>query len=349
LKTISRSVIYINLFAILVIGLSSCSTEQKRYEVEFLQLFDTVTRVIGYTDSEEAFSEHSNLIYENLKAYHELYDIYNDYGFNNIKTINDKAGVEPVKVDRRIIDLLLFSKEAYEATYGAINVAMGAVLSIWHEYRSAGTKNPAIASLPPMADLAYAAEHCDINNVIINTEDSTVYLSDPEMSLDVGAVAKGYAVEMVAKLAEESGMSNVIINAGGNVRAIGDRGESRGNWTVGVQNPNKESSEANLVLLSVADKALVTSGSYKRYFIVDGVRYSHIIDPNTLMPAAHFESVTVIAEDSGWGDAYSTALFNMPFEEGLALVEVLEGVEAIWVFSEKRLEYSSGVAAYIKE
>ena len=103
------------------------------------------------------------------------------------------------------------------------------------------------------------------------------------------------------------------------------------------------------MLLSVADKALVTSGSYKRYFIVDGVRYSHIIDPNTLMPAAHFESVTVLAEDSGWGDAYSTALFNMPFEEGLALVEVLEGVEAIWVFSEKRLEYSSGVAAYIKE
>ena len=101
-------------------------TEQKRYEVEFLQFLIRLLE-LSVTQTVRKHLVSINLIYENLKAYHELYDIYNDYGFNNIKTINDKAGVEPVKVDRRIIDLLLFSKEAYEATYGAINVAMGAV------------------------------------------------------------------------------------------------------------------------------------------------------------------------------------------------------------------------------
>lgn len=349
MKKVSMYIVAIVLMISQAVSLSGCGSKLIRYEIEYLHLFDTVTTVIGYVESKEEFEEYSNLIYESLKDYHELYDIYTNYDFNNLKTINDKAGIEPVKVDSRIIDLLQFSKEVHEVTGGKVNVAMGAVLRIWHEYRDAATNDPATAVLPPMEELLHAAEHCDINNVIIDVERSTVYLSDPEMSLDVGAVAKGYAVEMTAKLAMESGMRNAIINAGGNVRTIGDRGENRGNWIVGVQNPDIENATANLVLLSVSDLSLVTSGSYKRYFTVDGRKYSHLIDPDTLMPASYFESVTILSNDSGWGDAYSTALFNMPFDEGLKFVEALDGVEAIWVFSGSEVEYSSGAKDHIMD
>lgn len=349
MKKIFSCIIITVLIISIILGLTSCKAGQKRYEAEFLILFNTVTRIIGYSDSKESFTEDAQFIYDNMKIYHELYDIYNSYDFNNLKTINDKAGVEPVKVDRKIIDLLLFSKEVYRETNGKVNVALGAVLSIWHNYRQAGVDDPANASLPPIGDLKKASQHTDIDKVIINEKESTVYLSDPEMSLDVGAVAKGYAVEMVAQHAEENGISNLIISAGGNVRAIGDRGNDRGDWVVGVQNPDLESSQKHVVFLSVADISTITSGSYERYFTVDGVEYSHIIDPDTLMPAMYYESVTILIDDSGWGDAYSTAIFCMPFEESLAFVESKDGVEALWIFSDGTIEYSSGMSAYIDE
>jgi thiamine biosynthesis lipoprotein len=348
LRKIYSKIVIAVLTVSMIAGLTSCGG-QKRYEAEFLMLFDTVTRIIGYSDSKESFTEDVQFIYDNMKIYHELYDIYNDYDFNNIKTINDKAGVEPVAVDRKIIDLLLFSKEVCASTGGKVNVAMGPVLGIWHDYRETGVNDPARASLPPMELLLEAAKHTDIDKVIIDEENSTVYLADPEMSLDVGAVAKGYAVEMVARLAQKHGIKNMIISAGGNVCAIGDRGDERGNWVVGVQNPDTESSQKHLLLLSVNDMSLITSGSYERYYTVEGIRYGHIIDPDTLMPATHYESVTVLVDDSGWGDAYSTAVFCLPFEESLAFVEARDGVEALWVFSDGTIEYSSGIKSYIKE
>ena len=136
--------------------LTSCKAGQKRFEAEFLLLFNTVTKIVGYSDSEESFTEDVEFIYDNMKLYHELFDIYNDYEFNNIKTINDKAGVEPVKVDKKIIDLLLFAREVYEVTNGKINIAMGPVLRIWHDYREAGVNEPENASLPPMEELLEA-------------------------------------------------------------------------------------------------------------------------------------------------------------------------------------------------
>jgi len=329
--------------------LTSCASEPKRFEAEFLQLFDTKTTIIGYTKSKEDFADKVRVIYDNLKAYHELYDIYNDYdGINNIKTINDNAGISPVKVDRKIIDLLLFAKEAYEMSNGKVNVAFGAVLKIWHDYREAGIENPDEASIPPMELLTAAAGHTDISKMIIDEEASTVYLEDPEMSLDVGAIAKGYATEMAARIAEEIGFTNASISVGGNVRTIGDKGGKLGKWNVGVQNPDRDSEPKNLVLLSISDLSLVTSGNYERYYMVDGMRYHHIIDPETLMPASYFTAVTVLTPDSGYADALSTAVFNMPFEESLAFVESLEDVEALWVMPDGELRFSSGFQSYIK-
>ncbi len=327
---------------ILALNGASCASqpENKRYEAEFLSLFDTVTRIVGYAESKEKFTEQAQLLHDSLEEYHRLYDIYTDYeGISNIKTINEQAGIAPVKVDRRIIDLLIFAKEAYKTTNGQLNVAMGSVLKIWHDYREAGIDAPENAKLPSLDQLTAAAAHTDIDKVIIDEENSTVYLEDPQMSLDVGGIAKGYATEQVAEIAEKNGITSVLISVGGNVRAIGKRGDGTA-WKVGVQNPIDEQGE-NVCDVPLTEASLVTSGTYERYYVVDGQKYHHIIDPDTLFPANYFVSVTILCKDSGMADALAK-IFNMPYEEGLTLIESLPDTEALWVFQDGTLKYSSG-------
>lgn len=347
-----KKVLAIAISLCLVLALSGCgqseAKEKTRYQAEFLDLFDTMTQIVGYSDSEDLFSEQVDFVYDNLEDMHQLYDIYNDYdGVNNIKTINDNAGKAPVKVDQKVIDLLKFSKEVYDISGGSVNIAFGSVLKIWHDYRESGTANPDRASLPPMNLLEAANKHIDINNIVIDEKNSTVYLSDPDMRLDVGAIAKGYATERIADMLEEEwpGIS-ILLSVGGNVKAIGmkETGTETIPWNVGITDPNDES--AMLMTLNVSDYSMVTSGDYQRYYVVDGKNYHHIIDPQTLYPAAHCRAVTIVVPDSGLADGLSTAAFILPLEEAKALVQE-NGGEAVFVMNDGSLEYTSGFKAFI--
>ena len=321
----------------------------ERYEAQFMDVFDTVTEIIGYAESEEAFSEQVSELKAQFEYYNQLYDIYHTYdGINNIKTINDNAGKEPVKVDAEIINLLKMGKEAYEKTNGEVNIAYGSVLSLWHDYREAGMENPDQAEVPPMEELERRARHTDINDIIIDEETSTVYLADPEMSLDVGSIGKGYAVQKVAEYAKEHGMEHLLISGGGNICVVGAKEDGK-DWTVGIQNPDLDSDETYVQKVNLQDMSIVTSGNYQRYYEVDGKQYCHIIDKDTMVPAEHMASVSVIMKDSGEADAMSTALFNMEYEEGKKLVESMEGIEAMWIFNDGTIEYSSGFSKYLAQ
>lgn len=354
-----KRIIAIMLISVILINLTACSFQKKpeRYQAQFLELFDTVTTILGYAESEEKFSEFAQSVYDHLKDYHELYDIYNDYeGINNIKTINDNAGIAPVKVDQRIIDLLKYGREAHTLSGGTVNIAYGAVLSVWHTYREEGSNDPENAKLPPMDLLQEKAKHTDIDQVIIDEQDSTVYLADPEMRLDVGAIAKGYATERVVNEAVAEGYHNALLSVGGNVRAIGSKGPgikeaadapTGTDWNVGIQNPDLESEEPYLDILELTDLSLVSSGDYERYYTVDGKRYHHIIDPATLMPATHFRAVSIVTRDSGLADALSTTIFNLPYEEGSKLIESLPDTEALWVYADGTMKFSSNFEAFL--
>lgn len=346
-----RKITAIMILIALSINLSSCGEPKKtRYEAEFLKLFDTVTKIVAYTDSKEEFTKFSQLIYDNLKEYHELYDIYNTYpGINNIKTINDNAGIKPVKVDKRIIDLLLMAKYWDKKADGKMNVAMGAVLSIWHDYRTAGMDDEENAKLPPMDELKAASQHTDINKVKIDEKNSTVYLEDPKMSLDVGAVGKGYATEQVSQIAMKNGFKSGLISVGGNVRAIGNKGVDGQLWNLGIQNPDTESKNPTLKIVYVTDLSVVSSGDYERFYTVNGKRYHHIIDPNTLFPSTYFSQVTIVTKNSGMADALSTAVFNMPFQQGLKFINDLPDTEALWVFKNGEIKYSKNFDKYLKK
>ena len=339
------------LLVVLGIGLTiyQKNSQPEQYKKYYIDAFDTATQIIGYADSEEEFAKRADLLNKELIRYHKLYDIYSiSEGINNLRTINLNAGKAPVKVDQEIIDLLKFSIDLYEKTDGEINIAMGSVLKIWHNYRTSGINEPETATLPSIESLQKAAEHCNIKDIIIDEEASTVYLADSEMSLDVGSIGKGYAVQRVAEYAKELGYNNLVINCGGNVISIGPKPDNA-DWIFGIQNPDLEAANDLLKRVSITDKCLVTSGDYQRYYVVDGVEYCHIIDPDTLMPPTYFSAVSIIAEDSGLADALSTALFNMSYEDGLKLINSIENAEAIWVYKDGTIKYSENFEKYIVE
>ena len=345
------------LLAALLLALTGCTAsgpatesgggQLQRYQSSFIDLFDTVTLVVGYASTEAEFSAEMTGFHDLLEEYHQLYDIYNDYeGINNIKTINDNAGGDPVEVDRRIIDLLLFAKEMYERTDGQTNVMLGSVLALWHDAREYGINNPEDSYLPDADALAEANAHTSMDSLVIDDENNTVQITDPLARLDVGAVAKGYAAQLTSDTLRENGLDSFLLNAGGNVVCGGKPLDGRDFWVVGVEDLDGVSTRETL---GATDLSVVTSGDYQRYYTVDGVRYHHLIDPATLWPAAYFDGVSVLAPDSGVADCLTTGLFCMPLEEGQKIVESLDGVEALWCTTDGQLVTSSGWADHEKK
>ena len=228
----------------------------------------------------------------------------------------------------------------YELTGGMVNVAMGSVLKLWHNARNAGINDPANARLPDMDQLTEASLYADIEAIMIDEEASTVYIADPKVQLDVGAVAKGWSAQRVAENAPEG----LLISVGGNVCATGPKDEKGTPWVVGVQNP---AGDNYLHTIYVTQESVVTSGDYQRCYVVDGNLYHHIIDPTTLLPGTYWRSVTIVCADSGLADALSTALFLLPLEEGKLLAKK-SGAEAMWVDADGSQYYTEGFQALIR-
>ena len=348
-----RKILSLLLVLSLLLSFVGCAdkSEEKSYKTRSYSIpfnyFDTYSSVTTYGDESNAnLEKYSKIVEETLDRYHKLFNIHKDYeGVNNIKTINDNAGVSAVKVDEEIINLLEYCKQLYTITSGKTNIMLGSVLKIWHDARTLAKKTDYVLDpeyLPTEAELKEANEHTSINSLIIDREASTVYISDPKASIDVGAVAKGYTVDILYDLLVKEGADSVVLNIGGNVRTIGLRPDGS-KWKSGITNPNMQSADTLACRLNIGSKSIVTSGDYERAFLSGDVKYHHIIDPVTLVPARYFSSVSIITDSSALGDALSTALFCMSYEDGLKLVESIEGVEVIWIDLHYRLETTPGI------
>lgn len=341
----NRRIAGVVLAVAVLLGLGGCKSRYDKYQADFIGLFDTATVIVGYADSQSEFDRYANIIHDRLEELHRLYDIYNAYdGINNLYTVNENAGIAPVEVSRDVIDMLLTAREGYDASNGILNIAMGPVLRIWHDYRTAGIANEEAAELPPMDVLREAVALTDINDVIINETKNTVFLTKPGMSLDVGAIAKGYAAEQAAQAARDAGATSILMNVGGNITAIGKPLDNvRARWGVGVQDPDLGVNGTQNILDTVyfCDKTMSCSGDYQRYYVVDGQSYNHIIDPATLMPASLYKQVAVIHEDAGIADIISTTLFILPQEEGAAFAKKMNA-EALWMYQDGSRKATDG-------
>ncbi len=345
--------IMILIFSLLI---GACSVKNQsvytKYSYEFLGTFDTVIQLMGYAKDADEFEIMAEIGQERFIELNKLYDIYNDYdGINNVKSINDNAGIKPVEVQQEIIDLILFSEEWYKKTNGKCNIALGSVLSIWHDYREEGIENPEEAKVPPLDKLQDAMKYTDIDKIIVDDDNNTVYLEDKNTCLDVGAVAKGFATEIVSNELMDKGYTSFIISSGGNVRTVGEpMDSSRKKWGVGIQDPSgnpNNPDEPSLDILYFNDQSLVTSGDYQRQYEVNGKIYHHLIDPITLMPAEYYRAVSILADDSGVADFMSTTLFLTPYEEGRKLAESI-GIDAIWIMKDGTIHATDNAKKVMK-
>ncbi len=317
---------------IFIILLTGCGKAE--YNTQYLDVFDTYTTFQAYCSSQQEFDEISQGLHSEMTRLNKLFDIYNDYeGISNLKAINDNAGKKPVSVDKDLYELIKAGVNAYDETDGYINIAMGSVLKVWHNYREEALASPEKAAVPSYDELSEAARHTDIGSIILDDDTMSVYISDKYTSIDPGAIAKGYAADRAREYLENKGVTAALLNLGGNVICLND--DSKPLWKIGVQKPEEGSSEY-VYKLDLNNKSAVSSGNYQRYYMYNGKVYHHIIDKNTLMPADNNKSVTIVSNSSLEGDIYSTYLFILPYSEGSKIAEE-KGFEAVWVDNEDKV------------
>jgi len=336
LVIIMRKKLLILLMTILLMGCQKQDELTQYKETTFQAGFDTVFTLIAYTEDQREFDEYFKIMKDTTYHYHQLFDKYHNYeGINNIKTINDNAGIAPVIVDQEIIDLLILAQEYYERTDGYFDITIGSVLKLWHDCREQSNTN-GYGCVPTFDELTDADQHTGWDLILIDDQENTVYITDSKASIDVGGIAKGYTVEKVALTLEEKGLRYGAIDGGGNIRTINSKPSDQP-FTVGITNPDQRGGASVDILKFHQTYAFVTSGDYERYYLdKNGNKYHHIIDPFTLYPSDSARSLTIVYPDSGIADILSTACYIMDYQTAVAFIEKFDDdqLSAIWLYDE---------------
>ena len=252
---------------------------------------------------------------------------------SDIWNINHSSG-KPVEVSDETIDILTRALEFCEMSDGRFDITIAPVVSLWDFHEDA---EPALPDADAMAE---ALSHVDYRNIQI--EGNQVTLTDPKAAIDLGAIAKGYISDGVRDKLIELGCKSALINLGGNVMAVGCKPDGSP-FNIGIRKPFGESAYDIIAKVGVIDYSVITSGTYERYFELDGVRYHHILDVDTGYPVENgLTSVSILSVDGTQGDALSTAIFALGPEKGMEVIEGLDGVEAMFIDEDLNMTYSSG-------
>lgn len=258
---------------------------------------------------------------------------------SEVDEINAQAGISPVAVSDDVYPLIQSAYAYSQESDDGFDMSIGPITQLWHIGFDDARK-------PEESEIQAALKLVHHQNVILDDEKQTVFLKEKGMELDLGAIAKGYITDEVAKVMRANEVTTAIIDLGGNVYVLGHspRSES-GDWKVGIQDPNQA---RNTVVGTVpaSDKSLVTSGIYERNLTVDGVTYHHLFNPQTGYPFDNeIAGVTIISEQSIDGDALSTVVFSMGIAEGIEYVNQLSGVEAIFVTLADEIVVTNGLTS----
>jgi thiamine biosynthesis lipoprotein len=255
---------------------------------------------------------------------------------SEIAAVNESAGSGAVEVSSDTFRVIEKALEAAKFSNGAFDPTVGPLVTAW----DIGGDNP---RRPPQDEIDSLLPLIGYDRVILDSEKLTVELLDAGMMLDLGGIAKGYAADEVAKILESHGVEKAIINLGGNVLTIGKRVDGTP-WRIGIQNPEAERG-GHVMIVGLEDLALVTSGPYERYLELDGVVYHHILNTDTGYPVdTDITSASIITSESFIADALSTAVYSLGLEKGLALIDSMEDVEAVFIDKSHRIYLSDGFA-----
>lgn len=274
------------------------------------------------------------------KAFQRIADIEQDMSVHSstgsIAAVNVSAGLhKPVKISSDSLQVLLEAVDIAQRSGGAFDPTIGPLVNLW----GIGTDS---AKIPDKESITEAMHLIDYKKIQIDSQENSVYLPEKGMSIDLGGIAKGFAADEVREILKENGVSSAIINLGGNVLTVGAKPDGSA-WKIGIQNP-ESTRGAFIIIVSLVDKAVVTSGVYERFFIEGEKRYHHILDTSTGYPVENnLMSMSIISEDSFLADALSTAAFSLGLEKGLDFIEEFPGIEAIAITSDRNIHVTSGI------
>ena len=253
---------------------------------------------------------------------------------SELSLINANAGKAPYSISREMFDLLALSIRFSEITDGAFDITYASV-GFLYDYRA--KQRPSKEQIAPLlAAINYKHIVLEQSN---NQNKRTVYFSDPRVKIDLGGIAKGYAVDNAIKHLENLGIEYALVTAGGDTRLLGDRQGKP--WIVGIRDPRDRDKQA--VVIPLFDTAMSTSGDYERFFEEDGQRYHHILSPKTGQSTHSVQSVSIIGPESVYNDALSTAVFVMGLADGLGMINGLPDFEAVVMDNKRRMHYSQGL------
>lgn len=270
---------------------------------------------------------------EIFKDYHDLSTRFEANMHNNVYHINNnQEDSEYLVLDERLYSMISYGIDLYHESNGIKNINIGNVIDVWDSYRKNQNGVPTIEELT-------SAGSINIEDIVL-LDGNRIKNNNP--NIDLGSLAKGYAVQVVGDYFKENGANSFIINAGGNV-LVGDH-HSEDVFKIGLQDPNSISGIYHVV--RGENIAVVTSGGYERFYEYDGKKYGHIIDTNTLFPAMGNKSVTIVTDDSKKADGLALTLFVMSPEEGIEYLKDFDNVEAIWYTSDDEVIKTEGFSKY---
>jgi FAD:protein FMN transferase len=268
-------------------------------------------------------------IFSLIKQYEDLLTV--NRAQSQVMDINHAAGWHPVAVSRPVYQLIKCAKAASILPHSAFNLAIGPLVKRWR----IGFKGD---SVPPADEIQALLDITRAQDVILDDAALSVFLTRKGMEIDLGAIAKGYIADRVRDLLQKEGVTEGLINLGGNVQTLGT---PQGRWSIGLKKPFS-TADALVGVMEVAHKSVVTSGTYERYFEQDGQRYHHILDPQTGYPLDNeLDSVTLISTDSLDGDIWTTLLFGAGVEQGCQMLKGRADIEAIFVTKAREVVLSS--------
>jgi thiamine biosynthesis lipoprotein len=312
---------------IFILLLSACSQiESSRTEFALgtlchITLFEQGKDSV-YNDIFSRIREIENLMSVNIPA-------------SDVSRINAAAGIEPVRVHEDVFMVIERAVYYAQLSGGAFDPSVGPLVSLWE----IGGNNPRI---PLQTEIEEILPLINWRNIELDPVTRSVFLTHLSMSLDLGAIAKGYAADETAAIIKRAGIERAIIDLGGNIVILGERKDGK-LWRVGVQNPNGNRNEY-IGILQITERSVVTSGVYERFFEERGRRYHHIFSPSSGYPAeSGLLSVTIITPNSMNADALSTTVFVLGYERGRALIDSLPETEVVFIFNDLTVRKTPGV------
>ncbi len=320
--------------------LSSCTPAQEKLYKETRTSMYTIVSITVSSDSEEKAKTAIDRAFNELDRLARLLNFYSED--SEVSMINRNAGDKPVKVSPETLEIIDKALYVSENTEGAFDITVGPVVRLWDFQNKV---------LPNEKLIKEKLKLVGYKNVIVDKEKSKVFLKTKGMQIDLGGIIKGYAADKAVEVLRKNRIKSGIVAIAGDIKVFGKRpptGSDNGLWNVGIQNPRQKSDKDEIIAaIGLSDMAISTSGDYQRFFIKDGKRYHHLLNPKTGYPAYGCQSVTIITRDAAFTDAFATGIFILGHQKGMDVLKRL-GFDGVIVDKDGKIHATEGIKDKIK-